>query len=109
MVLLGLVVGSLLGSVADMVADPTIQDLLEKLGGTTGTVENVYVATEVPKGELGFYIVSEGGKSPYRCRIRSSAFNNLASLAHQVRGARVGGAVASIGQMRLPWNHGRKS
>ncbi|HET7823120.1 MAG TPA: polyketide antibiotic transporter, partial [Ornithinibacter sp.] len=47
MVLLGLVVGSLLGSVTDMVADPAIQDLLEKLGGTTGTVENVYVATEV--------------------------------------------------------------
>ncbi len=43
----GVVVGSLLGSVADMVADPGIQDLLEKLGGTTGTVENVYVATEV--------------------------------------------------------------
>ena len=45
---LGLVIASLLGSVADMVADPEIQDLLEKLGGTTtGTVENVYVATEV--------------------------------------------------------------
>ena len=47
MVLGGVVVGSLLGSVADMVADPGIQDLLEKLGGTTGTVENVYLATEI--------------------------------------------------------------
>jgi len=59
----------------------------------------VYVATEVPKGELGFYIVSEGGKSPYRCRIRSSAFNNLSSLAHQVRGELVADVVACIGSI----------
>ena len=57
----------------------------------------IYVATEVPKGELGFYIVSEGGKSPYRCRIRSSAFNNLASLKHQVEGELVADVVACIG------------
>ena len=59
----------------------------------------VYVATEVPKGELGFYIVSEGGKSPYRCRIRSSAFNNLASLTHQVEGELVADVVACIGSI----------
>jgi NADH-quinone oxidoreductase subunit D len=59
----------------------------------------VYVGTEVPKGELGFYIVSEGGKSPYRCRIRSSAFNNLASLAHQVEGELVADVVACIGSI----------
>lgn len=59
----------------------------------------VYVATEVPKGELGFYIVSEGGKSPYRCRIRSSAFNNLSSLAHQVQGELVADVVACIGSI----------
>ena len=47
MVLGGVVVGSLLGSVAEMVSDPGIQDLLEKLGGTTGSVEDVYVATEI--------------------------------------------------------------
>jgi ABC-2 type transport system permease protein len=45
--LAGVVVGSLLGSVADMVDDPAIRDLLEKLGGSTGTVENVYLATEI--------------------------------------------------------------
>ncbi|HZN53694.1 MAG TPA: NADH dehydrogenase (quinone) subunit D [Candidatus Polarisedimenticolaceae bacterium] len=59
----------------------------------------IYVATEVPKGELGFYIVSEGGKAPYRCRIRSSAFNNLASLSHQVRGELVADVVACIGSL----------
>jgi NADH-quinone oxidoreductase subunit D len=59
----------------------------------------IYLATEVPKGELGFYIVSEGGKSPYRCRIRSSAFNNLSSLTHQVVGELVADVVACIGSI----------
>ena len=43
----GVVVGSLLGSVADLAADPAIADLLEKLGGSVGTLEEVYVATEI--------------------------------------------------------------
>jgi len=47
MILMGVVVGSLLGSVNDMVSDPAISDLLEKLGGSTGSVVNVYVATEI--------------------------------------------------------------
>ncbi len=47
MVLGGLVVGSLIGSVSDMVDDPAIRDLLEKLGGSTGSVEDVYLATEI--------------------------------------------------------------
>jgi len=67
--------------------------------GFTCPAGEVYLATEVPKGELGFYLVSEGGKSPYRCRIRSSAFNNLASLTHQVRGELVADVVACIGSI----------
>ena len=47
LVLGGVVVGSLLGSVSDMINDPSIRDLLAKLGGTTGTVENLYLATEI--------------------------------------------------------------
>jgi NADH-quinone oxidoreductase subunit D len=67
--------------------------------GFTCPAGEIYVATEVPKGELGFYIVSEGGKSPYRCRIRSSAFNNLASLKHQVEGELVADVIACIGSI----------
>jgi NADH-quinone oxidoreductase subunit C/D len=48
---------------------------------------------------LGFYIVSEGAKMPYRLRIRSSAFNNLASLKKQVEGALVADVVACIGSL----------
>jgi len=59
----------------------------------------IYHATEVPKGELGFYIVSQGGKAPHRLRIRSSAFNNLSALPVMVQGELVADVVAVIGSL----------
>ncbi|NIM00638.1 MAG: NADH-quinone oxidoreductase subunit D [Acidobacteria bacterium] len=59
----------------------------------------VYHSTEVPKGELGFYIVSTGERSPYRLRIRSPSFNNLATLPHLVEGGLVADVVANIASL----------
>jgi NADH-quinone oxidoreductase subunit D len=59
----------------------------------------VYHATEVPKGELGFYIISTGGVSPYRLRIRSPSFNNLATLPHLVEGGLVADVIANIASL----------
>jgi NADH-quinone oxidoreductase subunit D len=59
----------------------------------------VYHATEVPKGELGFYIVSTGGRSPYRLRIRSPSFNNIATLPHLVEGGLVADVIANIASL----------
>jgi NADH-quinone oxidoreductase subunit D len=59
----------------------------------------IYSATEVPKGELGFYIVSEGGREPYRLRIRSPSFNNLATLPHMVEGRLVADVIATIASL----------
>jgi len=59
----------------------------------------VYHATEVPKGELGFYIVSTGGRSPYRLRIRSPSFNNVATLPHLVEGGLVADVIANIASL----------
>ena len=59
----------------------------------------VYHSTEVPKGELGFYLVSTGGRSPYRLRIRSPSFNNLAILPRLVRGGLVADVVANIASL----------
>jgi len=59
----------------------------------------VYHSTEVPKGELGFYIVSSGGRSPYRLRIRSPSFNNLATLPHLVVGGLVADVIANIASL----------
>jgi NADH-quinone oxidoreductase subunit C/D len=46
----------------------------------------VYVATEVPKGELGFFIVSKGGHKPYRLHIRSPSFIHMGAFDHMARG-----------------------
>lgn len=59
----------------------------------------VYHATEVPKGELGFYIISTGGRSPYRLRIRSPSFNNIATLPHLVEGGLVADVIANIASL----------
>lgn len=59
----------------------------------------VYHSTEAPKGELGFYIVSTGGRSPYRLRIRSPSFNNISILPHLVEGALVADVVANIASL----------
>jgi len=59
----------------------------------------VYHATEVPKGELGFYVISTGGKSPYRLRIRSPSFNNLAALPRMVEGGLLADVIANIASL----------
>jgi NADH-quinone oxidoreductase subunit D len=59
----------------------------------------VYHSTEVPKGELGFYIVSTGGRSPYRLRIRSPSFNNISTLPHLCEGGLIADVVANIASL----------
>ena len=46
----------------------------------------VYVATEAPKGELGFYIVSDGSGRPYRIKIRAPSFVHVSALPKMVTG-----------------------
>ena len=55
-----------------------------------------YVAVESPRGELGAYVVSDGGTSPYRCHVRDPSFVNLQSLSRMVRGGLLADLVASI-------------
>jgi NADH-quinone oxidoreductase subunit D len=59
----------------------------------------IYHSTEAPKGELGFYIISTGGKSPYRLRLRSPSFNNLSCLPRITEGELVADVVAAIGSL----------
>ena len=59
----------------------------------------VYHAIEAPKGELGFYIVSTGGRSPYRLRIRSPSFCNLQVIPKIVEGAFLADVVAVIASL----------
>ncbi len=59
----------------------------------------VFHSTEVPKGELGFYVVSTGGKAPYRLRIRSPSFNNLSTMPLLCEGGLVADVIANIGSL----------
>ena len=56
-----------------------------------------YAAVEAPKGELGFYIVSDGGVSPYRCKIRAPSFINLTVLRDLLVGWKMGDLVIVFG------------
>jgi len=56
----------------------------------------VYVAIESPRGELGCYLVSDGGSKPYRMHIRGPSFSNLQALPLMMRGGLIADAVAII-------------
>ena len=56
----------------------------------------VYVAVESPRGELGCYLVSDGGAKPYRMHMRDPSFANLQALPVMLRGGLVADAVAVI-------------
>ncbi|MGZ4132981.1 MAG: NADH dehydrogenase (quinone) subunit D [Actinomycetota bacterium] len=55
----------------------------------------VYQCVEAPRGELGMYVVSDGGNRPYRVKIRDPSFVNLQSLPKMVEGSLVADVVAA--------------
>jgi len=59
----------------------------------------VYGRAENPKGELGFYVVSDGTGNPYRYHVRSPAFINLGALGEMCRGHKVADVVAIFGSI----------
>jgi NADH-quinone oxidoreductase subunit D len=56
----------------------------------------VYRAVESPRGELGCYMVSDGGSHPYRMHIRGPSFVNLQTMPHMLRGGLIADAVAVV-------------
>ncbi len=58
-----------------------------------------YARVEGPRGELGCYIVSDGGPKPYRLKWRGASFTNLAILPHVLPGVKVADVVAIMGSV----------
>ena len=58
-----------------------------------------YVRAENPKGEMGYHVISEGGRIPYRVKIRSASFSNLSILPWILEGQLVPDLVAIMGSL----------
>ena len=58
-----------------------------------------YVRAENPKGEMGYYIVSGGGRRPYRVKIRSASFCNLSVLPGLLEGCLIPDIIAILGSL----------
>lgn len=61
----------------------------------------VYVTIESPKGEIGFYMVSDGSPMPYRMRVRPPSFVNIAALPKLVVGRLLADVIACIGSIDI--------
>jgi NADH-quinone oxidoreductase subunit D len=67
--------------------------------GYTVPEGEVFLSIENPKGELGYYIVSEGDKKPYRMRVRPPSFVNLQAIEKMSKGTMIADLVAVIGTL----------
>ncbi len=70
-------------------------------GGFRPEKAEVYASVEAPKGELGFYIVSDGSEKPFRFRIRPPSFLNLSALPRMIEGQLVADVIATIGSIDI--------
>lgn len=61
----------------------------------------IYSATEAANGELGFYIISDGGPRPYRVRCRPPCFPLAAAYSHLIEGGMIADAVAILGSLNI--------
>jgi NADH-quinone oxidoreductase subunit D len=88
-----------------------IEQLIDAIpeGDFVGKTKNVlklnkgefYQRVETARGELGVYIVSEGGTTPYRIKFRSPGFSNLSVLDHIAKGSKIGDLMATMGTLDL--------
>jgi NADH-quinone oxidoreductase subunit D len=61
----------------------------------------IYLRTECPRGELGYHLISDGGKTPYRLKVKSSCFTHVSMLPLMAPGQMIADLVASIGSIDI--------
>jgi NADH-quinone oxidoreductase subunit D len=67
--------------------------------GFTVPAGEVYQAIESPRGEMGYYVVSDGTAKPYRVHMRGPSYANLQTLAKMCEGQLIADVVAAIGSI----------
>ena len=60
-----------------------------------------YGRVEASKGELAFYLVSDGGISPYRCKVRSPSLMNLTTIEHLLVGLKLADMIVTLGSLDI--------
>lgn len=61
----------------------------------------IYLRTECPRGELGYHLISDGGKKPYRLKVKSSCFTHVSMLPDVAPGQLIADFVATIGSVDI--------
>jgi NADH-quinone oxidoreductase subunit D len=84
----------------DIPAGP-FMDPKAKLRGFRPKPGEVYGRVEGPKGELGFYVISDGSPNPYRYRVRPPSFINLTILEDMCLGHKISDAVVILGSVDI--------
>jgi NADH:ubiquinone oxidoreductase subunit D len=69
--------------------------------GFAPPVGEVYASLENPKGELGYYLVSDGGPRPYRLKIRGPSFSNISAVRVMAPGSMFSDMVSMIGSIDI--------
>jgi NADH-quinone oxidoreductase subunit D len=59
----------------------------------------VYQAVEAPRGEIAYYVVSDGTSKPFRVHMRTPSFGNLQALPAMVEGKLIADTIAAMGSM----------
>ncbi len=77
------------------------QFVLITKGPMTAQEGEVYVATELPKGEFGYYFVSDGSGKPYRMRLRAPSFVHASVLPLMCEGGLIADVIANIGTLDI--------
>jgi NADH-quinone oxidoreductase subunit D len=61
----------------------------------------VYQVVESPRGELGYYVVSDGGAKPYRLHMRTPSYGNLQALPRAIEGRLLADIITSLGSLDI--------
>jgi NADH-quinone oxidoreductase subunit D len=78
-----------------------VLDPKAKLRGFRPKAGEAYGRIEAPKGELGFYLISDGSANPYRYRVRPPSFINLTILEDMCLGHRISDTVVILGSVDI--------